>query len=969
MLKSWVIAKLESVKEAPRVLLRDPLRLLQEADGAINSFARDNGFTVIIVSTNLVFRDLFERATADPEVNKLLVVDRTPIRRRTSLSTTKAPPPFYPDFLATISDDAIIDLDLRQFLRETTNDQNWPHDVNDSQYARLIAPNLDNVLLAHKNLRAAHSSRFTDYDFKTIVAFSTLGVPDAAFMKLDTNDYWKIGLLAHEALEALNTLTPEITKPIIEELKKAPAPFCWFGEHDADTVIRAFYLAVILAQHTDNWRLLLANVDASFEPVSEIEHNMLFEAAPELVKLDPRQAARDLEAVEAGLTKDTIQHLMLDQMKIDTPAGFASAIKKEQYSLLVRALSLIMAIENLLSNQPSNDEQIMVARQMLESKNEAQPSVVDARTAPYWQALREAYRFATDLVLLKAELARAMKTLKVKKTEELSFGFFWEIWNENKLNRFEYYLSALERIVDSGNLLPRAESELPSAFSGSVRNIQRRIRHMSDEVFKQLDEINRRFQMLVVAQYQQWTERDTEVRLTSQFIRRCLKPHWDPQTEKAVIFIFDGMRYDIWDELLKPMLTDRMELIEDRPASSLLPSETQITRKALSAGAFPDEFDTTRGEDKLLEITLARDFNYKVNVVPVMPENSGTGETVRYRAGNLQVYIFELCDKELHKIQNKTLPDKRIVPSRPLAFIYEKLLKDIIDTEVMAIVRNLAPGTKVFVTADHGFARVGHERVWFDESDFNDRFDCSYLNCLLKSQPEQVYLQPSFKNHVIMFTPEQLRMPTTETRKEQKTGNSITKHYATIAFPKVGHSFSRPGAKFNPDAYTHGGISLQELLIPMAVLQVRQHEEGLIALDPIIGPKEVIEGEEIEYRMRIRQSSSSNASEEVRVDVTATYKRDIEAAQLSRQVLYVSQTQGTEAVVRFQPDIEDATDEERKKGLMESLFTFEVSYQEGRKVVRKLQTQSFIVQLNSERLVRRYGNLGSILGLTPKSMR
>jgi len=103
---------------------------------------------------------------------------------------------------------------------------------------------------------------------------------------------------------------------------------------------------------------------------------------------------------------------------------------------------------------------------------------------------------------------------------------------------------------------------------------------------------------------------------------------------------------------------------------------------------------------------LTREFNYSGDAEVITPDTAATGETVRFRAGNFEVYIFELCDKELHKIQMKTLPDGREVPTRPLAFIYQQHLKNIIDTEVMAIVRNLAPGTKVLVTADHGFGRV-----------------------------------------------------------------------------------------------------------------------------------------------------------------------------------------------------------------------------------------------------------------------
>src|ERR1017187_8258501 len=114
MVKDWVLAKLETISDSPCALISEPLHLLPEADGAIDSFAREHGFTVIIAATNLVFRDLYVRALNDPEVKKLLVIDRAPARRRAMTTTAKAPPPFYPDFLARTPAEARIDLDLRQ---------------------------------------------------------------------------------------------------------------------------------------------------------------------------------------------------------------------------------------------------------------------------------------------------------------------------------------------------------------------------------------------------------------------------------------------------------------------------------------------------------------------------------------------------------------------------------------------------------------------------------------------------------------------------------------------------------------------------------------------------------------------------------------------------------------------------------------------------------------------------------------
>jgi len=50
-------------------------------------------------------------------------------------------------------------------------------------------------------------------------------------------------------------------------------------------------------------------------------------------------------------------------------------------------------------------------------------------------------------------------------------------------------------------------------------------------------------------------------------------------------------------------------------------------------------------------------------------------------------------------------------------------------------------------------------------------------------------------------------------------------------------------------------------------------------------------------------------------------------------------------------------------------LTVTASYREGRKMHRKSHTQRFTVRVNSEQIIRRVGNLGNILGLTPKSMR
>ncbi|MBN2531850.1 MAG: PglZ domain-containing protein [Spirochaetales bacterium] len=969
MITEWLLLKLESVKDKCRILVKDSLRLLPETDGNLHRFATENNFTVIVASTNLVFRELYENALSDTDITKILVVDRAPIRRKIRASHTKAPPPFYPDFLAETEDESRFDLDLRQFLKEKTGDPYWPEAVNDPQFSRLIIAKLENIFRAHENLRSIDKRRFTDNDLKTIIAFALLNIPESAFKRLDSSDYWKIGLLGHGSLQQLTDLTPEITKPILEELKKAQAPFCWFADHDAETVVRVFYLSVILSQHIKPWHLLLANIDPGFGVFNKIDTEIITEAAEKLIELDPLKADNDIFNIEQSLTRDAIHLIMLDQIKIMNPANYFKIIQNENYSVLIRSLALLFALKDMLSPTASDAIHKPIS-QILFSDTEQSPRFINTRKSEAWKNLKDAYGLSSKLKPILKQLDEALRYVKVAETKKLTFKYFWNTWNKKNLNRIEYYLSILERLIYSGNFLPRDGKDLPSIFENTLNDIKTSIHSICNQVADKIDDINKAFQKTVERRYPFWVKNDTEVILTSRFLERCLKPYWDPHNEKAVLFIFDGMRYEIWDELLKPMLEDRVDIIKEYQGSSLLPTETHITRKAISAGTFADSFNQSSGENELLAKSLKRLFSLKDPVDVINPEGMGTGETVRYRSGNLDVYIFELCDSELHHRNIKTLPDGRKVPDRPLSIIYQQIIKNIIDTEVMAIIRKIDPGTKLFVTADHGFTRVHREALWLDEDWLNDPRDCSYLNAYLRYPLSMLHVPGKVRNNVIEISIKDLRMPIKDTRFNKNRSQSIKKEYASIIFPKTGYSLKRPKPyHYNPDAYSHGGISLQEMMVPMVVMQVKSGEEGIFSLSRIEGPSEILEGEQAEYRMHISCLGKS-IDKDIRITVEGHWGSGMNQKVLDPHILYISE-KGINISYKIKPEPEDLSDEERKSEKIERNLTMSIHYKLNGKSFRKSQTIRFNIRINPERLQRRgiSSRLGNILGLKPKTMR
>ncbi len=117
---------------------------------------------------------------------------------------------------------------------------------------------------------------------------------------------------------------------------------------------------------------------------------------------------------------------------------------------------------------------------------------------------------------------------------------------------------------------------------------------------------------MIHLRYPQWVqEQDSKIEkpvLTSHFLERCLKPYYkDPQARKAVIFIFDGMRYDIWDLLLKDSISEQMDVVSEFPGFSLLPTRRPMSAVKPSA---PEHIQiasiAARAEIKLLRESLKK---------------------------------------------------------------------------------------------------------------------------------------------------------------------------------------------------------------------------------------------------------------------------------------------------------------------------------------------------------------------------
>ena len=170
----------------------------------------------------------------------------------------------------------------------------------------------------------------------------------------------------------------------------------------------------------------------------------------------------------------------------------------------------------------------------------------------------------------------------------------------------------------------------------------------------------------------------------------------------------------------------------------------------------------------------------------------------------------------------------------------------------------------------------------------------------------------------------------------------------------------------------------------MVVLHVKAPEEGILRMEPVAGATEIVEGEEAEFRVSLSRARRGLPSDELRIDFEAMVvpvalsgggQAEVEgtahgssARVLPGQVVYLTD-QPMEMVFRFRLEPNEATPSERRAGTAQRILTVTASYQDGRRMHRKSRTHRFTIQLNAEQVIRRVGNLGAILGLTPKSLR
>jgi CheY-like chemotaxis protein len=328
-------------------------------------------------------------------------------------------------------------------------------------------------------------------------------------------------------------------------------------------------------------------------------------------------------------------------------------------------------------------------------------------------------------------------------------------------------------------------------------------------------EANHQFSKFISYNYEDLVGGDSPLVMSHQMIEQLVLEKM-PKDKTTLLVVIDNLRYDQW-RVLQTHLSPFYKLQEEMICSSILPTATQYARNALFAGELPvhikrlypnlwkDDIDSggkNQYEQELLDAQFAaleQDVSFSYHKINRQEQGLKLASQLQNEANNdLCVVVYNFVDvishakTEMEIIKELASSDKAFRSLTSTWFQNSPLL-DIIK-------RAQSLGFTLMITTDHGTINVRQpSKILGDrESSTNIRYKTGKR------------LNTEDKNLYTVSNPEDIGLP--------KINLSSSFTFATedryLIYPSNYNHF----VNFYKNTYQHGGVSLEEMLIPFAVL-------------------------------------------------------------------------------------------------------------------------------------------------------
>ncbi len=343
---------------------------------------------------------------------------------------------------------------------------------------------------------------------------------------------------------------------------------------------------------------------------------------------------------------------------------------------------------------------------------------------------------------------------------------------------------------------------------------------MADIIRMQKNDANNLFCRFYEKNYETWLSGNTQKPVLSHtMLRDKVFPILDNASQPVFLLLIDNLRYDQW-KIIEPIISAYYRVVQDDIYYSIIPSTTQFARNALFAGLMPgeiekkyprfwinegDEGTKNQYENELLGEQLRRyGEKTKFSYNKILNINSGKKllENINNLYNNdLNVIVYNFVDMLSHArtdmdVIRELAEDEAAYRSITVSWFEHSPLFDII--KQLAIKR-----FPIILTTDHGSVKVASPSRLLGDKEISTNLRYKQGKAL-QYEKKDVF---EIKDPARVFLP----------RINVSTAYVFAREYKYFVYPNNYNHY----AAFYKNTFQHGGISMEENLVPFVYLNAK----------------------------------------------------------------------------------------------------------------------------------------------------